>query len=214
MRFLVLLAVMAMAAACAPKSTGHEGGPPPGFREGALPAPVPADVSVRITAADAGKTFTVPVGGSLAVQLVGVPTAGYVWAVAEKPSFLSEPKEFGGNTSTAQSQPGFTGGSHWEVFAFETLEAGQGELKLEQRRPWEPKSEPAAATFTVTFKAQCSRRIPDERRHPHRRDDRRVSRGDGRHHGECDLHVPLRGHGAERTPTGGAAAHARRACYR
>ncbi|MBL8559237.1 MAG: protease inhibitor I42 family protein [Hyphomonadaceae bacterium] len=152
MRSMVLIAMAALAVACAPKTT--EGGPPPGFREGALPAPTPAGVSVRITAADAGKTITVPVGASFAVQLVGVPTAGYVWAVAQKPAFLSDAKEYGGNTTTAQSRPGFVGGNHWEVFAFEAQGAGQGVLKLEQRRPWESASDPAADTFSVTIKAQ------------------------------------------------------------
>lgn len=154
MRPILIIAMAAAAVACAPQSTEGSMSPSPVFRSESVPAPTPAGVTQRITAADAGKTITMPVGTSFAVQLVGVPTAGYVWAVAEKPAFLSDAKESGGNTSTAQSQPGFTGGSHWEVFAFEALSAGQGELKLEQRRPWEPKSEPAAATFTVTIKAQ------------------------------------------------------------
>lgn len=109
---------------------------------------------MQITAADAGKTIAVPVGASFAVQLVGVPTAGYIWAVAQKPSFLSDPREYGGNTTAAQSQPGFTGGNHWEVFAFDARSPGEGKLKLEQRRPWEPTTEPASNTFSVTIKAQ------------------------------------------------------------
>jgi predicted secreted protein len=154
MRSILIIAAAALAAACAPKTTEDAVTPPPAFRSESVPAPTPAGVTQRITAADAGKTITVPVGASFAVQLVGVPTAGYVWAVSEKPAFLSDAKESGGNTTTAQSQPGFTGGNHWEVFAFQAHAAGQGELKFEQRRPWEPKTEPASSTFSVTIKAQ------------------------------------------------------------
>lgn len=153
MRSFLMIAAVALAAACAPKKT-EDVVAPPAFRSESVPAPTPSGVSVKITAADAGKTITVPVGATFAVQLVGVPTAGYVWKVAEKPAFLSEAQESSGNTTTAQSQPGFVGGNHWEVFAFRAQSAGQGALKLEQRRPWEPQTEPAASTFTVTIKAQ------------------------------------------------------------
>lgn len=153
MRSLLIIAMVALAAACAPKSTEPDVTPPASHSQ-AVPAPTPAGVTVQITAADAGKTITVPVGSSFAVQLVGVPTAGYAWDVVEKPAFLSDAKESGGNTTTAQSQPGFVGGNHWEVFAFEARAAGQGVLKLEQRRPWEPKTEAANNSFSVTIKAQ------------------------------------------------------------
>jgi hypothetical protein len=32
--------------------------------------------------------------------------------------------------------------------------AGEGVVRLEQRRPWEPKTEPATDTFMVTIKAR------------------------------------------------------------
>lgn len=152
MRLSWMLAVVALAA-CAPK-TETPAVTPPAANSGAVPAPSVTGVTQHITASDKGKTISVPVGTTFSVDLVGVPTAGYVWAVAEKPAFLSEPREASGNTTTAQSQPGFVGGNHWEVFAFEAKSAGEGTLKLEQRRPWEPKTEPAADTFTVTIKAQ------------------------------------------------------------
>lgn len=150
---LMLIACAVALAACAPKAAEDAVAPvtPP---SGSVPAPTPSGVTQRITADDAGKTIAVPVGATFAVQLVGVPTAGYLWGVAEKPAFLSDAQESGGNTTTAQSQPGFTGGNHWEVFAFKANSAGQGTLKLEQRRPWEPKTEPATSTFTVTIKVQ------------------------------------------------------------
>lgn len=153
MRALVLVAALALAA-CAPKADTMPDTPAAqATKSGAVPAPTPAGVTQHITVADDGKTITVPVGGRFAVELVGVPTAGYVWAVAEKPAFLSDAVESSGNTTTAQSQPGFTGGNHWEVFTFQATAAGEGKLKLEQRRPWE-KDEPASQTFSVTIQSR------------------------------------------------------------
>lgn len=150
---LMWIACIAALAACAPKASEDAVSPAPGPSRN-VPAPKIPGVALHVTAADNGKTIAVPAGSSFSVDLVGVPTAGYVWAVATKPDFLSEAREASGNTTTAQSRPGFTGGNHWEVFAFDVKGAGEGVLKLEQRRPWEPKTEPAADTFTVTIKAQ------------------------------------------------------------
>lgn len=154
MKRLLVIATLALAA-CAPKETVVT--PPPekaaAPSSGAVPAPTPAAVTQRLTAADDGKSITVPVGGRFAVELVGVPTAGYIWAVDSKPAFLSAPQEASGNTTTAQSQPGFVGGNHWEVFVFTADAAGEGVLKLGQRRPWE-KDEPPTRTFSVTVRVQ------------------------------------------------------------
>ncbi len=118
-----------------------------------LPAPTPGDVHVRIDAAQNGRTIEVAVNQRFAVELVGVPTAGYVWAPASVPAFLTPAGEASGDTTRAQSQPGFTGGNHWEVFVFTANAAGRGELVLEQRRPWES-GEPASDTFRVTIVAR------------------------------------------------------------
>jgi inhibitor of cysteine peptidase len=119
----------------------------------ALPAPVPQDAAVTIGAQDAGKTISVAVGQKVSIGLVGIPTAGYLWAVTEKPAFLSDPVEGGGPTTQAQTQPGFTGGNHWEVFTFTVQAKGKGKVALEQRRPWE-KNEPPSETFSVTIEAK------------------------------------------------------------
>jgi predicted secreted protein len=141
-------ALMVLVIGCAPKAAA-----PPVMSE-PVAAPVPADAAVRLTAGDDGKAVTVAIGQRVSVAMVGVPTAGYVWAVKAKPAFLGEAQETSGDTTTAQRQPGFTGGNHWEVFTFAVQAGGKGILKLEQRRPWEPDSEPAAGTFTVTLQAQ------------------------------------------------------------
>jgi inhibitor of cysteine peptidase len=116
-------------------------------------APTPGDVSVRITAVQAGQTVHVRVNHRFSVELIGVPTAGYVWTPVQMPAFLSRAGETGGNTSAAQSQPGFVGGNHWEVFMFVPMEAGTGEIVFAQRRPWET-NEPPADTFRVSVIAE------------------------------------------------------------
>lgn len=146
----LLIASLLTAAACA---MPEEPPPPVLPQPQAVAAPTPSDIAIRITAEQAGQTVEVPVGQRFAVELVGVPTAGYVWAAAQTPAFLTAGGETSGATTRAQSQPGFTGGNHWEVLIFSATAAGSGELVLEQRRPWES-SEPAANTFRVTITAR------------------------------------------------------------
>jgi inhibitor of cysteine peptidase len=118
-----------------------------------VPAPTPDDVTVRITAAQNGQTIEVPVNQRFAIELVGVPTAGYQWAPTQLPAFIIRAGEATGNTIAAQSQPGYTGGNHWEVLMFSATSPGTGELVLEQRRPWET-GQPASNTFRVTITAR------------------------------------------------------------
>jgi predicted secreted protein len=140
-----------LAAACAPAQEAQQ--EEAVVSNNAVAAPAPQDVAVRITAAQAGQTIDVAVNQRFAVELVGVPTAGYIWTPAEIPSFVTRAGEATGNTSQAQSQPGFTGGSHWEVLMFTATAPGTGELVIEQRRPWES-SEPPSDTFRVTIVAR------------------------------------------------------------
>jgi predicted secreted protein len=140
-RFLLPLAALAMTAGCAGKGAA-----------GALSAPR-TGAAVHVTAADSGKTVAVAVGSSFAVELVGVPTAGYLWKPSSTPDFLKETGASGGPTTKAQMQPGFAGGNHWEVTLFVAQRAGIGALKFEQRRPWET-NQPPADTFSVTIEAK------------------------------------------------------------
>jgi inhibitor of cysteine peptidase len=143
-----IMLVLALAA-CAP--TGEA--PKQSGEQQMLPAPTPDDVAVRITAGQNGQTVDVGVGQRFAVELVGVPTAGYVWQPAQVPDFITRAGEASGNTIAEQTQPGYTGGNHWEVLMFSATAAGTGELVLEQRRPWET-DQPAAATFRVNIVAR------------------------------------------------------------
>lgn len=118
-----------------------------------LPAPVPKGIALTVTGADGGKTVDVAVGSTFAVALVGVPTAGYLWAPTTTPAFLSAAGTAGGPTSKAQLEPGFAGGNHWEVFMMTATGPGEGSLVFEQRRPWET-DEPPSDTFTVVIRAK------------------------------------------------------------
>ena len=155
---LLLVAALALTACAQNTSAAPDASKPAApiaeeAANGAVAALTPAAVTQHIVQADNGKTISVPVGGRFAVELVGVPTAGYLWGVDTKPAFLSDAVESTGATTTAQAQPGFTGGNHWEVFVFTATSAGTAKLKLEQRRPWE-KTEPASQTFEVTIQVQ------------------------------------------------------------
>lgn len=93
---------------------------------------------------------SVTAGQTFSVSLVGVPTAGYVWDAGTLPSFIEKTAETGGPTTTSQLLPGYTGGNHWEVLVFKATAAGEGELVLTQKRPWEDAPDPTAPTFRVT----------------------------------------------------------------
>jgi hypothetical protein len=90
--------------ACAPpagETPAEKSAPPP--QAAAVPAPTPQDVMVRITAEQNGQTVNVAVNQRFAVELVGVPTAGYVWEPKTVPAFLTRAGETTGNTVAAQS---------------------------------------------------------------------------------------------------------------
>lgn len=148
-----LFAAALALAACTPAQEAKEEVAPVANNNGAVPAPTPSDVTTRITAEQNGQTVNVAVGQRFAIELVGVPTAGYVWAPKTVPAFITAGGEISGNTTQAQSQPGFTGGNHWEVTMFTATAAGTGEIVMEQRRPWETNG-PANQTFRITIHAQ------------------------------------------------------------
>ena len=146
-----LVAAALALAACTPAQEAKEETAP--VANTSVAAPTPDDVAIHITQEQNGQTVNVAVNQRFAIELVGVPTAGYVWAPATVPSFITRAGETSGNTTQAQSQPGFTGGNHWEVTMFSATGPGTGEIVMEQRRPWET-NEPASQTFRVTIHAQ------------------------------------------------------------
>ena len=138
-----------------PGATWTSGGAPQNctFEPRSLPPPTVDGVARTLTIEDAGKSVDVKVGEKVAVALSGVPTAGYVWAASAPPAWVKATEGPGGSTTTSQYLPGFTGGNHWEVVVFEAVAAGEGEITLAQRRPWEDAAEPDASTFKFRLKA-------------------------------------------------------------
>ncbi|MFZ5616507.1 MAG: protease inhibitor I42 family protein [Pseudomonadota bacterium] len=143
-----VLAALALAG-CANSASGEAPAEPK-----SLAAPTPDGVALKIIGADEGQNVTVKVGTTFAVELVGIPTAGYLWAVAKAPPFIEAAGEYGGPTSSAQLEPGFSGGRHWEAFLFNVTAAGEGVLRFEQRRPWEDATEPPIEAFSVYLFAE------------------------------------------------------------
>jgi predicted secreted protein len=123
------------------------------FESRSLPPPKVDGVAHALTIDDAGKSFDVKVGEKVSIALSGVPTAGYVWGASSPPAWVRASDGPGGATSSAQFLPGFAGGSHWEVVIIEAVAAGEGEITLAQRRPWESESEADATTFKFMLKA-------------------------------------------------------------
>ena len=117
----------------------------------ALLPPRPQGTKLTITDNDDGQTFQVRLGDRIAVSLKGTPTAGYEWGAPKPPAILKEAGRLSGPTISDQLYPGFAGGNHWEVIAFDAMKVGSGKLRLEQRRSWEDKKEKPAATLTVSF---------------------------------------------------------------
>lgn len=146
----VFVALVLTMAACAPAQEAKENTP---VSNNSVPAPTPQDVTVRIGADQNGGRVEVAVNQRFAIELVGVPTAGYLWTPAQIPAFVQRAGEAHGNTTREQSQPDFAGGNHWEVTMFVATQAGEGEILMEQRRPWET-TEPPADTFRVTVVAR------------------------------------------------------------
>lgn len=149
MRKILALAALVAVAACA--NSAPDAGPQ---ETKSFAAPTPEGVSLKITAADNGQNVTAKVGTLIAVELIGVPTAGYMWTPSQMPAFLEAAGEYGGPTSSAQLEPGFAGGNHWEAFLFKVKEAGEGEFRFAQRRPWEDDSEPPVDEFSVYLFAE------------------------------------------------------------
>ncbi len=149
MKAVIAIATMLFIAACANSSAD-------GTKKeyASLSAPTPAGVAMRITAADESQNVSTKVGTTIAIELIGVPTAGYVWTPSMTPAFLESAGEYGGPTSSAQLEPGFAGGNHWEAFLFKVTKAGEGELRFEQRRPWEDDSEAPVDEFSVYLFAE------------------------------------------------------------
>lgn len=117
----------------------------------AADAQAAAEAGVVYAGADKkGQTLSMKVGETLRIELVSIPTAGYVWTVAEAPAFMEAAGETTRPTDPAhQNLPGFTGGNHYLGFDFVAKSPGSGTFRLTEGRPWET-DEPPSDTYELT----------------------------------------------------------------
>lgn len=110
-----------------------------------------AEAGVVYAGADKkGGAVTMTTGETLRIELVSVPTAGYVWTVLEAPAFMEAAGESSRGTDPAhQNLPGFTGGNHFLGFDYVATAPGTGTFKLAEGRPWET-DEPPEDTYELT----------------------------------------------------------------
>ncbi|HBK91667.1 MAG TPA: hypothetical protein DDZ68_08360 [Parvularcula sp.] len=141
---LLAAAAFAALAACA-----SQGAPDAPAQYQSLAAPTPAGVATKVGQTSDGQNVTVKKGTKFAVELVGTPTAGFLWRIVEKPGFLEPVGEYGGPTSAAQLEPGYAGGNHWEAFLFDVTGTGEGELRFQQGRAWEEGEDGEGAVYSV-----------------------------------------------------------------
>ena len=93
---------------------------------------------------DSGKTIELGVGDTLAVELEGNPTTGYLWEVAsEDTTVLTLVKD------EYESDSDLAGSGGMFKFTFEAAAPGETTLLLVYRRPWEEDVDPIE-TFEVT----------------------------------------------------------------
>jgi predicted secreted protein len=124
------------------------------FVSRSLPPPEIDGVVRDIKAEDAGASVAIKVGEKVSVSLSGVPTAGYVWGADNPPDFVKVTEGPGGSTTTAQFLPGFAGGNHWQVLVIEAVKAGEAEITLVNKRPWEARADPSDERFKFKLKVE------------------------------------------------------------
>jgi inhibitor of cysteine peptidase len=135
---VIALALLTFVAGCAAKHMTTSAPPH---------APPPhAKPPVMVTDSDADKPLQLSVGQTLQVRLASNPTTGYSWTVQQTPTELQLGQSVYATGSQSKNMPGAGG---YQAIEFAAKFAGQGELKLEYRRPWE-KDIAAAKTFSVT----------------------------------------------------------------
>ncbi len=103
---------------------------------------------LEIDSSQSGQGFTVGVGEVICLRLSENPSTGYRWFLCSpiEPVLAIEQDDF----SPSRSAPGAFGSRTWR---FKTLQAGNINLELENRRSWEKQ---AVETFKVSIAAKVS----------------------------------------------------------
>ena len=102
----------------------------------ALPSPV------LLTADDTGKTVSLVIGQTLVVKLDAQPGTGYRWELDAKSTNLLA------LSNASQGAASMPGGNETQSLTFIARSAGEGDLTIIYRRPWERGIAPVK-TFSV-----------------------------------------------------------------
>ncbi|CAN5574930.1 protease inhibitor I42 family protein [soil metagenome] len=105
------------------------------------------NLSGALTEANSGDTISLSAGDSFTVRLRSNASTGYSWALFEAPPNLRQIGER--QYIAARVAPGHVGAGGHEVWRFEAVSPGQGDLTLDYRRPWE-EDEPPASSWDIT----------------------------------------------------------------
>jgi len=137
---LVILFIAASLIGCAPAAKPT---PPPA----APPVSTPVEPSGSLEFTNPAQRITVPVGVSFTINVNANPTTGYTWEVGFDQSLLKLVRRY------TPSGSGLIGAGGVESFEFEGMKAGETEIYLNYKRPFEPNN-PAleTKTFKVTIK--------------------------------------------------------------
>jgi inhibitor of cysteine peptidase len=109
------------------------------------------DGKVRVTIKENGTTVTLRSGDVLEVALPATLGTGYSWKVANSAANVlkAQGKPEAGSAETASK----AGQPENQVFLFNTLAKGTGQLEMQYQRPWEKDRKPAK-TFSLTIKVE------------------------------------------------------------
>jgi inhibitor of cysteine peptidase len=115
-------------------------------KHAATSTPPKAKPPIVVSESDADKPIQLILGQTLQVRLASNPTTGYSWSVQQRPDQLELVQSAYAADPQGRNMPG--AGGH-QTIEFVARSAGNGELKLEYRRPWEKNVAPAR-TFTAS----------------------------------------------------------------
>ena len=101
---------------------------------------------ITVSERDQGRTITLARGTLLEVRLDSAPGTGYRWETAvQEPS----PLRLIETRYVPLADDKRVGGQQTQLFRFEAAQAGEAELKLQYRRPWE-RDTPPVRTWSLT----------------------------------------------------------------
>jgi inhibitor of cysteine peptidase len=107
--------------------------------------------TVIVTEKQKGEKVKIARGDTLEVRLASNRTTGYSWAIAKDDRAKLKPQ--GKQPTYEPPKKGLPGAGGVDVFRFTAAEAGQTELVLVYRRPFEKGKEPAR-TFKITVSVE------------------------------------------------------------